>query len=112
MTAAALAGAILQGPSGSDAIAGSQMSTGVTVTATTAPSGMPIPVAQPSIKGPAPLPPEEQGLPRLVGGDCLPRGYAVAQGPWRPEGDLTRLGPMVEEALGAAESGVGELLNG
>jgi len=63
IAAAALAGAILQGPSGSDALAGSDMSTGVTVTATTAPSGMPIPVAQPGIKGPAPLPPEEQGLP-------------------------------------------------
>ena len=63
IAAAALAGAILQGPSGSDALAGSDMSTGVTVTATTAPSGMPIPVAQPSIKGPAPLPLEEQGLP-------------------------------------------------
>ena len=36
---------------------------GVTVTATMAPTGVPIPVAQPSIKGPAPLPPEEQGLP-------------------------------------------------
>ena len=59
IAAAAVAGAILQGPSG-DAIAGSDMSTGVTVTAT---SGMPIPVAQPSIKGPAPLPREEQGLP-------------------------------------------------
>ena len=32
-------------------------------TVTTAPSGMPVPVAQPSIKGPAPLPSEEQGLP-------------------------------------------------
>jgi hypothetical protein len=63
ITAAALGGAILQGPSGSGAIAGSEMSTGVTVKATTATSGMPIPVAQPSIKGPAPLPPEEQGLP-------------------------------------------------
>jgi len=60
IAAAALAGAILQGPSGSDAIAGSDMSTGVTVTAT---NGMPIPVAQPGIKGPAPLPTEEQGLP-------------------------------------------------
>src|SRR6185295_15619429 len=45
IAAAALAGAILQGPSGSDALAGSDMSTGLTVTATTAPSGMPIPVA-------------------------------------------------------------------
>jgi hypothetical protein len=39
------------------------MSTGVTVTATTPASEVPIPVAQPSIKGPAPLPSEEQGVP-------------------------------------------------
>lgn len=63
VTAAALTGAVLQGQSGSDAIAGSEMTTGVTVTATTAPSGLPVPVAEPSIKGPAPLPLEEQGLP-------------------------------------------------
>ena len=63
ITAAALASAILQGPSGSGAIAGSEMSTGVTVTATTPASEVPIPVAQPSIKGPAPLPSEEQGVP-------------------------------------------------
>ena len=63
ITAAALAGAILQGPSGSAAIAGSEMSTGVTVTATTPASEVPIPMAQPSIKGPAPLPSEEQGVP-------------------------------------------------
>jgi hypothetical protein len=61
ITAGALAGAILQGPSGSGAIAGSEMSTGVTVTATTPASE--VPMAQPSIKGPAPLPTEEQGLP-------------------------------------------------
>ncbi len=63
ITAAALPGAILQGPSGSGAIAGSQMSTGVTVTATTPASEVPIPMAQPSIKGPAPLPSEDQGVP-------------------------------------------------
>ncbi len=63
IVAAALAGAVLQGQPASGAMAGSDMSTGVTVTASTAPSGMPVPVAQPSIKGPAPLPLEEQGLP-------------------------------------------------
>jgi hypothetical protein len=63
VTAAALAAAILQGPSESDPIAGPQMTTGVTVTATTPPSEVPIPEAQPSIKGPAPLPSEEQGVP-------------------------------------------------
>lgn len=64
VSAGALAAAILQGPSGSGAaIAGSKMSTGVTVTATAPPSSDPIPAAQPGIKGPAPLPTEEQGLP-------------------------------------------------
>ena len=63
VTAAALAGAVLQGQSAPDSIAGSEMSTGVTVTSTQAPVGVPTPVAEPSIKGPAPLPPEEQGLP-------------------------------------------------
>ena len=63
ITGAALAGAIVQGPLGSGAIAESPMSTGVTVTATTPASEVPIPEAAPSIKGPAPLPKEEQGLP-------------------------------------------------
>jgi len=40
-----------------------EMSTGVTITATTPASAAPVPVAEPSIKGPAPLPKEEQGLP-------------------------------------------------
>jgi hypothetical protein len=44
-------------------VADSQMSTGTTSTVTTAPNTPPIPMAQPSIKGPAPLPVEEQGLP-------------------------------------------------
>jgi hypothetical protein len=39
------------------------MSTGVTVTATNPPSEAANAVAVPGIKGPAPLPPEEQGLP-------------------------------------------------
>jgi hypothetical protein len=63
ITAAALGVAILQGPSGADMAAPSEMSTGVTVTATTPASEAPIPVAEPAIKGPAPLPKEEQGLP-------------------------------------------------
>lgn len=44
-------------------VADSTMSTGVTSTVTTAPAAPPIPMAEPSIKGPAPLPVEEQGLP-------------------------------------------------
>ena len=39
------------------------VTTGETVTATTAPATPTTSVAQPSIKGPAPLPPEEEGLP-------------------------------------------------
>jgi hypothetical protein len=54
---------ITQGvPSGS-AVASSTMSTGVTRTETVAPTVIPTPEAVPSITGPAPLPPEEQGLP-------------------------------------------------
>ena len=62
VTAAAITVAVLQGSANSETFAG-DMSTGVTVTATTAPSEAPIPVAAPAIKGPAPLPLEEQGLP-------------------------------------------------
>jgi hypothetical protein len=43
--------------------ADSTMSTGVTVTQTTAARQPLVPMAEPSIKGPAPLPVEEQGLP-------------------------------------------------
>ena len=63
VSAAALGVAILQGPADSSAIAGPDMTTGATVTATRPASVAPIPQAVPSIKGPAPLPPEEQGLP-------------------------------------------------
>lgn len=42
---------------------GSGMSTGATVTESLAPSTAPVEDAKPAIKGPAPLPPEEQGLP-------------------------------------------------
>ncbi|BDX30531.1 hypothetical protein TUM20985_10780 [Mycobacterium antarcticum] len=45
------------------AAADSEMLTGTTSTVTTAPSTPPIPLAEPSIKGPAPLPVEMQGLP-------------------------------------------------
>ena len=47
----------------SRAIASPDMTTGVTATATRPASVAPIPQAVPRIKGPAPLPPEEQGLP-------------------------------------------------
>jgi hypothetical protein len=36
---------------------------GTTATVSHAPTAPPTPVATPAIKGPAPLPPEEQGLP-------------------------------------------------
>ena len=62
VTAAALIGGVLQSASDAGPVAG-DMSTGVTVTATKAPSEAPIPAAAPEIKGPAPLPAEEQGLP-------------------------------------------------
>lgn len=41
----------------------SEMSTGVTVTQSPGPAKADLPVAVPAIKGPAPLPTEEQGLP-------------------------------------------------
>ena len=59
---AAVAVMVAQGSPGAAAMAG-QMSTGVTVTATTPASEEAIPEAVPAIKGPAPLPAEEQGLP-------------------------------------------------
>lgn len=62
VTAAAIVAGVLQGSTDSETFAG-DMSTGVTVTATTGPSEAPIPKAEPAIKGPAPLPPEMQGLP-------------------------------------------------
>jgi hypothetical protein len=43
--------------------ASSDMSTGVTATESAGPSIAPVIQAKPAIKGPAPLPPEEQGLP-------------------------------------------------
>jgi hypothetical protein len=41
----------------------SEMSTGVTVTQSPGPAKADLPIAVPAIKGPAPLPTEEQGLP-------------------------------------------------
>jgi len=52
-----------QDQAGAGSVASSGMSTGVTVTATNPPSQAANAVAVPGIKGPAPLPPEEQGLP-------------------------------------------------
>ena len=52
-----------QEQAGAGSIASSGMSTGVTVTATNPPTEPANAVAVPGIKGPAPLPPEEQGLP-------------------------------------------------
>ena len=49
--------------SASDSFVSSEMSTGVTVTQTPGSSKAALPVAVPGIKGPAPLPTEEQGLP-------------------------------------------------
>lgn len=43
--------------------ADSVMSTGITSTVTTPPAAPATPLATPGIKGPAPLPVEEQGLP-------------------------------------------------
>jgi hypothetical protein len=43
--------------------ASSDMSTGVTVTESGAPTALSVPEATPGIRGPAPLPSEEQGLP-------------------------------------------------
>lgn len=47
----------------SGALISSEMSTGVTVTQSPGPAKADLPVAVPAIKGPAPLPTEEQGLP-------------------------------------------------
>lgn len=63
IAAAAVGVGIAQGATSSDVITADEMTTGQTVTATTAPREVPIPQAEPEIKGPAPLPIEEQGLP-------------------------------------------------
>ena len=61
MVAAAVG--IDQDRSSLDADARSGMSTGATVTESAAPKTPPVTRATPGITGPAPLPPEEQGLP-------------------------------------------------
>jgi hypothetical protein len=61
--AGAVALAIPQGAPSGSVVANSTMSTGVTRTETIAPTVVPTPEAVPGITGPAPLPPEEQGLP-------------------------------------------------
>jgi hypothetical protein len=62
VAAAAVAVMVVQGSPESGTMAG-DMSTGVTVTATTPAVEASVPEAVPAIKGPAPLPTEEQGLP-------------------------------------------------
>ena len=60
----ALSAGIVEGQTAPAAAAGSpQMTLGVTSTETTPPNAPAVGVAAPSIKGPAPLPSEEQGLP-------------------------------------------------
>lgn len=61
--AGAVSLAITQGAPSGSAVAKSPMSTGVTRTETATPNVVPTPKAVPRITGPAPLPPEEQGLP-------------------------------------------------
>ena len=62
-TVGAVVVGIHQDRSSLDTDASSEMSTGVTVTVSAAPTTPPVPEATPGIKGPAPLPSEEQGLP-------------------------------------------------
>ena len=63
VTLGVLGVAVGQEQAGAGSLASSGMSTGVTVTAANPPTGPANAVAVPGIKGPAPLPPEEQGLP-------------------------------------------------
>jgi hypothetical protein len=63
VTVGALAVGINQGRNNVGADASSGMSTGVTVTESVAPTTPPVIRATPGITGPAPLPPEDQGLP-------------------------------------------------
>jgi hypothetical protein len=62
-TVGAVAVSINQDRMGLGTDAQSNMSTGVTVTESDAPTTLSVPEATPAIKGPAPLPTEEQGLP-------------------------------------------------
>ena len=63
VTVGAVAMGINQDRSSLGTDASSGMSTGVTVTESVAPTTPPVTRATPGITGPAPLPPEEQGLP-------------------------------------------------
>jgi hypothetical protein len=63
VTVGALAVGFNQGRNNVGADASSNMSTGVTVTESVAPTAPPVIRATPGITGPAPLPPEDQGLP-------------------------------------------------
>jgi hypothetical protein len=64
VTVGALSAAIIGGEAGAASAAGTpQMTLGATTTEKTPPSAPAVAHAVPSIKGPAPLPSEEQGLP-------------------------------------------------
>jgi hypothetical protein len=63
VTVGAVAVGINQDRSSLGTDAGSSMSTGVTVTESDAPTALSVTEATPGIRGPAPLPSEEQGLP-------------------------------------------------
>ena len=63
VTVGAVAVGINQDHSSLGTDASSSMSTGATVTQSAAPTTPPVTRATPGITGPAPLPPEEQGLP-------------------------------------------------
>jgi hypothetical protein len=59
----ALAVAVVEEQAIPGSVASSGVQTGSTVTQSQPPTAPQTPVATPRIKGPAPLPPEEQGLP-------------------------------------------------
>lgn len=64
VTLGALSAGIVEGSTAPASASGSpQMTMGATVTETTPPSVEAVQQAAPSIKGPAPLPSEDQGLP-------------------------------------------------
>jgi hypothetical protein len=63
VTVGAVAVGINQDRSSLGTDASSGVPTGATVTESLAPTALSVPEAKPGITGPAPLPPEEQGLP-------------------------------------------------
>ena len=63
VTVGAIAVGINQDRSSLGTDASSGVSTGVTITESIAPTAPAVPEATPGIRGPAPLPPSEQGLP-------------------------------------------------